>query len=714
LRKKIPALRAKYLAQCGYCNAGKDIAMRRAPRLAYQVALAGIAVLSLHAAASRAGDGPDLAGMDRSVKPGNDFFSYANGTWFEKTQIPADRSNYGTFSILSEAIDKQVADLIRDSAHAAAKGPAAGSEAQKIGDYYLSYMDEAAIEAQGSVPLAATLTRIAGIKDKKALAAELGAELRTDVDALNNTNFYTDNLFGLWVAADLDHPSRYAPYLLQGGLSLPDRDYYLSNSPKMVDIRARFQEHIAAVLSLAGIADARNKAPRIIALETAIARSHWTRSDSEDVAKADNHWVRARFAKDAPGLDWATYFAAAHLDDAQEFVVWQPSALIGESALAATASLADWKDYLQFHYIDHNAMLLSKAFVAAHFAFYGKVLNGTPELAPRWKRAVAATDEALGEAVGKLYVARHFSAQDKAAIKGLVKNLVAAFGRRIDSLTWMSPQTKVKAHAKLKTLKVGVGYPDHWRSYDGLEVVRGDAFGNAQRAELFDTRQKLARLSRPVDRDEWVMNPQMVNAVNLPVLNALNFPAAILQPPYFNATRNAAVNYGAIGAVIGHEISHSFDSAGALFDATGKLNNWWTDDDLTHFHASAQVLVRQFDSYKPFPDLAVNGRQTLDENIADVAGLAVSFDAYHIALHGAAAPSIDGLSSDQQFFIAYAQNWREKMREEMLRRVIVTNGHAPSQYRAQTVRNLPAWYTAFAVKPGDALYLAPDQRVAIW
>ena len=688
--------------------------MRRARRLAYHAALAGVALLSLHATPSRANDGPDLAGMDRSVKPGNDFFAYANGTWFQKTKIPPDRADYGTFSILSEAVDKQVAELIQGAAQGADRSLAAGSEARKVGDYYLSYMDEAAIEAKGSAPLAAGLARIAAIRDKSALAAELGTELRADVDVLNVGTYHTDNLFGLWVAADLDHPSRYAPFLLQGGLALPDRDYYLVASPKMAEIRARFQEHIAAVLALGGIADAKNKARRILALETAIARLHWTRADSDDVTKADNHWARARFAKDAPGLDWPTYFAAAHLDNAPEFVVWQPSALIGESALVATTSVADWKDYLQFHYIDHNTMLLSKAFVAAHFAFYDKTLNGTPELAPRWKRALAATNAGLGEAVGKLYVARHFSPQDKAAIQRLVTNLIAAFGRRIDALTWMSPQTKVKAHAKLKTLKVGVGYPDHWRSYDGLEVVRGDAFGNAQRAEVFDTRQKVARLSLPVDRDEWVMNPQLVNAVNLPVLNALNFPAAILQPPYFSATRSAAINYGAIGAVIGHEISHSFDSAGALFDASGKLNNWWTKDDLTHFHASAQTLVRQFDSYKPFPDLAVNGRQTLDENIADVAGLAVSLNAYHLASNGAAAPSIDGLSGDQQFFIAYAQNWREKMREEMLRRLIVTNGHAPSQYRAVTVRNLPAWYAAFAVKPGDALYLAPDQRVAIW
>jgi putative endopeptidase len=688
--------------------------MRRARRLVYQ-AMAGMTTLALlNVPSSRADVGPDLSGMDRSVKPGNNFFAYANGVWDKRTPIPADRSNYGNGAILAESIASQIAELIQGAAQAAAGSPVAGSEAQKIGDYYLSYMDEAAIEAQGSTPLAAGLARIAAIKDKRALATELGAELRADVDALNATNFYTGNLFGLWVAADMDKPSRYVPYLLQGGLSLPDRNYYLADSPKMGAIRNSFQEHIAATLSLAGIADGKSKARRIFALETAIARVHWTRADSEDVAKADNHWPRARFTKDAPGLDWPSYFAAAHLTNARQLVVWQPSALIGESALVATTSLADWKDYLQFRYIDRNAGRLSKAFVDSHFALYDKVLSGTPELPPRWKRAVAATNDALGEAVGKLYVARHFSPQDKAAIQILVRNLIAAFGRRIDALTWMSPQTKIKARAKLKTLKVGVGYPDHWRSYDGLKVVRGDAFGNAQRAELFETRRALARLSRPVDRDEWVMNPQLVDAVNLPVLNALNFPAAILQPPFFDSRNSAAFNYGAIGAVIGHEISHSFDSAGALFDAMGKLNNWWTDDDLTHFRASAQRLVREFDGYKPFPDLSVNGRQTLDENIADVAGLAVSFDAYHISLHGAPAPVINGLTGDQQFFIAFAQSWREKERDERLRRQIVTNGHAPPEYRAETVRNLPGWYEAFGVRPGDALYLAPNDRAEIW
>ncbi len=398
-----------------------------------------LGVFALGAAAARAEGGPDLAGMDTSVRPGNDFFAYANGTWVRTTQIPADRSNYGTFSILGEKVDKQVAGLLE------------GASGQ-VGDYYAAFMDEGTIEAKGAQPLAAGLSRIARVSDRKALAAEFGSELRADVDALNSTNFHTPNLFGLWIAADLEHPTRYLPYLLQGGLSLPDREYYLSSAPDMTQIRVRFEEHIARTLSLAGIGDAQDKARRIFALERTIAQTHWTRADSEDVAKANDHWPRERFARDAPGLDWDSYFAAAHLQQAQVFAVWQSSALIAEAALVASAPLEDWKAYLQFHYIDDNAPLLSKAFVDEGFAFYGKVLDATLEQSPRWKRAVEQTDDALGDAVGKLYVAQYFSPQDKAAVEALVGNLIAAFHRRIDGLTWMSPQTKLKAHAKLAAL----------------------------------------------------------------------------------------------------------------------------------------------------------------------------------------------------------------------------------------------------------------------
>jgi predicted metalloendopeptidase len=386
----------------------------------------------------------------------------------------------------------------------------------------------------------------------------------------------------------------------------------------------------------------------------------------------------------------------------------------GISALVANQPLATWKDYLAFHAIERAADYLPKAFVEEHFAFHGHVLAGTPALRERWKRGVDATSAALGEAVGKLYVDHYFSPAEKARAEAMVRNLVAAFGQRIDNLDWMAAQTKVKAKEKLATLKVGVGYPDKWRDYSGLKIVRDDALGNFERSEQFEDQRNLAKLGKPVDRSEWAMTPQLVNAVNLPVMNALNFPAAILQPPYFDPERPAVMDYGAIGAIIGHEISHSFDDQGALFDASGRLHNWWTPQDLAHFKASAARLVAQYNAYRPFPDLAVNGKQTLSENIADVAGLTVSYDAYRLAMNGKTAPVTQGFTPDQQFFVSFAQSWREKVREPALRQRIIADGHAPDQYRADTVRNLDSWYPAFDVKPGQTLYLAPQDRVHMW
>jgi putative endopeptidase len=677
-------------------------------------ALCGSPLLLLVAAALAAppvGEvGIDLAGIDKTVKPGNDFFSFANGTWVKSTEIPADRSSWGSNQILSEKTDQQVADLIRK----AANDPKSTAEAEKIGAYYNSFMDEAGIESKGLTPARPGMAEISAISDKKTLASALGGTLRADVDVLNNTRLQTDNLFGLWVAADLDHPTSYAPFLLQGGLSLPDREYYLATSPSMAAIRDAFKTHIAKVLTMAGVRDSTRKTQNIYILETAIAKAHWTRADSENVVKANNHWTRADFDTKAPGLDWAAYFAAAGLSTQKAYILWQPSAVSGEAALVANTPLETWKDYLTFHYIDRNSGVLPKPFVEEHFAFYGKVLSGTPLLEARWKRAVAATNSALGEAVGKLYVAKYFPPKDKAAVQVLVKNLIAAFGKRIDRLDWMSPATKEKAKAKLASLKVGVGYPDRWRDYTGFVALKGDAFGNAQRASQFDTREKLAKLGREVDRGEWVMNPQLVNAVNLPVLNALNFPAAELQAPHFDEKAAAAVNYGAIGTIIGHEISHSFDDQGAMFDASGQLKNWWTDADFAHFQASSAQLARQFDGYRPFPDMAVNGKQTLSENIADVAGLSVAYDGYRISLGGTSPAPVDGLSGDQLFFLAFGQVWRNKTREAALRQQLLTDGHAPARYRAQTVRNIDAWYSAFDGKPGEALYLSPKDRVKIW
>jgi predicted metalloendopeptidase len=536
------------------------------------------------------------------------------------------------------------------------------------------------------------------------------------VDVLNATSLRTDNLFGLWVAADLETPTRYSPYLLQGGLSLPNREYYLAATPRMQAIRDSFKAHVAKVFVLAGSspADAATKAERVFALEDRIARTHGSLTDAEDPEKGYNPWSRADFDGKAKGVDWTAFFGAAGLGGQTRFVVWQPQALSGEAALAGSEPLEAWKDYLSFHLIDRNSGVLPKAFVEERFAFYGKTLSGTPQLTARWKRGVAAVNGALGEAVGKLYVAKYFPPADKAAVQVVVKTLLAAFDKRIDALAWMSPATKAEAHAKLATLKVGVGYPDHWRDYSGLIVIKGDALGNAWRASLFDTHQKIAKLGKPVDRGEWVMNPQLVNAVNLPVLNALNFPAAILQPPYFNPKSPDAVNYGSTGATIGHEISHSFDNEGAQFDSHGRMRNWWTPDDFAHFKASGDALAREFDAYHPFPDVAVNGQQTLSENIADVAGLSAAYDAYRMALGGKEGPERQGFTGDQQFFIAFAQSWRTKTREQALRQQVLTDGHAPARYRAVTVRNLDAWYPAFDVRPGEALYLAPRDRVKIW
>ena len=694
-------------------------------RLHGMVLLGVLAMAALAAAvATPSAQDSVLNGMDRAIAPGSDFFAYANGGWVKATEIPADRSSYGTSAIMAELTQERVRSLLE----AAAAHGSAGTEARKIGDYYASFMDAAGIEQQGLEPLQSRLERIAAISNRHELARALGATLRADVDALNNTQFHTDNLLGLWVAQDLDDPTRYAPILLQGGLVMPDRDYYLNPSQHMATIRDKYHAHIAAVLRLAGIADADAKAGRIFELERRIAAVHWTRADSEQVRKADNHWGRADLDARAPGLDWASYLAAAGLQNQSQFIVWQPSAITGTAALVGSEPLASWKDYLTFHAIERVSSYLPKRFVAEQFAFHGEVLTGTPQLRERWKRAVDATNQALGEAVGKVYVQHYFPPTEKARAEAMVRNLLAAFATRIDHLQWMAPATKLKAKAKLATLKVSVGYPDKWRDYSGLQVERGDALGNAERAELFEYHRNLAKLGAPVDRGEWVMTPQTVNAVNLPVMNAINFPAAILQPPDFDPQRPLVMDYGAIGGTIGHEISHSFDDQGALFDASGKLQNWWTPADLAHFEASAAKLAAQFDTYRPYPDLAVNGKQTLSENVADVAGLAAAYDAYRLAVRGpvaslaeqilpaadAAPKAGDDFNNDQLFFLSFAQSWRQKMREPALRQRIVTDGHAPAEYRADTVRNLDAWYAAFSVNPGQALYLSPQDRVRMW
>jgi predicted metalloendopeptidase len=651
----------------------------------------------------------DLPAVDSSVRPGDAFFQYVNGAWLKATEIPLDRSSISDDVTLTEQNNQRTLDIIE-----AARARDASADARKIADYYYAFMDEATIERLALRPLEPQLKEIAALRNRKDLSRVLGKQLRADVDVLNATDVYTDNLFGLWVAQDLDDPSRYSAFLLQGGLGMPDRDYYLDDSASMADIRAKYVPHLAKVLRLARIPDADAKAASVFDLEKRMAAVHGTRVDSIDVVKGNNHWSRKDFDTKAPGINWKEYFAAAGLDKQAEFVVWQPATVTGLSALVASQPLPTWRDYLTLRAIERASPYLPRPFVMERFEFYGKTLTGTPQIRDRWKRAISVTNFALGDAVGKLYAARYFAPSEKARAEEMVRNLIAAFSRRIDQLDWMTPETKVKAKAKLAVLKIGVGYPDHWIDYSGLEIRRYDALGNAQRAEIFETRRNLAKLRQPVDRSEWVMTPQTVNAVNLPVMNAMNFPAAILQPPYFDPKRPAVMDYGAMGATIGHEISHSFDDQGALFDSTGKLHNWWTSEDFAHFKEASQNLARQYDQYRPFPDLALNGQQVLSENIADLAGLAVAYDAWQLSLNGKAAPVVDGFTGDQQFFISFAQSWRDKTREPALRQQIITDGHSPSEYRADTVRNLDAWYKAFDVKAGEKLYLSPDARVRIW
>jgi endothelin-converting enzyme/putative endopeptidase len=652
-----------------------------------------------------------VANMDASVKPGDDFSQYANGGWIKRTEIPPDRGGVGVFTRLSDLSDKRTVGLMEEAAKAHAP---AGSSVRKIGALYNSYMDEAAIEAKGLTPLRPHLDAIAAIQNKGELARALGESLRSDVDALNNTNFHTANLFGLWVAPGFNDSEHYAAYLLQGGLQLPDREYYLADNDRMRDIRTKYQAHISAMLKLAGFADTDVRAEHVLELEHAIAEKHISLAGSEDIHKANNTWKQADFAANAPGLDWAEYFRGAGLSKQTSFIVWQPSAFTGESALVASTSLDTWKDWLAFHLIEAHAGVLPKAFNDERFAFFGKVLSGTPEQRPRWKRGVELVNGLLGDAVGQIYAQRYFPPEAKAEAQAMVANIISAFRKRIEALSWMDPATKAEAQAKLTTLYVGIGYPETWRDYSAYDVKADDIFGNVWRAGLFAYHRDVARLGLPIDRHEWSMTPQTVNAVNLPLQNALNFPAAILQPPFFDPQAPAAANYGAIGSVIGHEISHTFDTEGSAFDSKGRVRNWWTDADLAHFNAATARLAAQYDTYKPFPDLSVNGKQTLAENIADVAGISAAYDGYRAALAGKTAPMQEGFSGDQQFFIAFGQNWASKAREATLRRQVLTNEHSPAQFRADTVRNIDAWYSTFDVKPGEKLYLAPADRVRIW
>jgi putative endopeptidase len=672
--------------------------------------LAGTAAIG-QTAAPRGPSGVDKAAIDPAVKPGDDFNLYANGGWLKTAEIPADRASTGIFFDVFQVAEARNAEIIKG---AAAANAAPGSDQRRIADYYAAYMDTAGNETRGLTPLKPELAAIAAIKDKAALATFMGRDLRADEDALNTASYGSPNLFGLWITQALEAPTVTVPYVMQGGLGLPDRDYYLSTTADMVQVRAAYKAYVAKVFSLAGYSDPDARAQRVFDLETKIARAHLDRTASEDAIKGNNPWKRGDFATKAPGLDWNAYFTAAGIAGQQDFIAWQPGAITGESALVASEPLASWQDWLAFHHIARRTASLPKAFDDANFDFYGRTLSGTQAQRPRDKRGIAAVNGQLGDAVGKIYAQRYFPASSKADIQAMVKNILAAFDTRVAHLTWMAPATKAEARRKIETMRVGIGYPESWRDYSALVIRADDPIGNAERAEIAEYHHQLAKIGKPVDKGEWWMTPQTVNAVNLPLQNALNFPAAILEAPFYQPKADAAANYGSIGAVIGHEISHSFDNTGAEFDASGKLRNWWTPDDFAHFKAQGAALVAQYNAYEPVPGVHINGEQTLGENIADVAGLTAAYEAYHASLGGKPAPVIDGLTGDQRFFLAFAQSWQEKTREKALRAQLATDGHSPGGERAQTVRNLDGWYAAFGIKPGDKLYLPPEKRVHVW
>jgi predicted metalloendopeptidase len=654
--------------------------------------------------------GINAAWMDTSVKPGDDFYGYSDGGFMKTAQIPADRSSIGAGYFADQEREKNTKAMFADILKS---NPTTGNEAL-IANYYKAYLNTDAIDRAGLNPAKADLDAIARIADKTQLSTAIGSTLRADTDPLNATNFHTENLFGIFVTQGLTTPGEQLPYLMQGGIGLPEREYYLSGDAKMAELRTKYQAYVAQILKLAGHADPEGAAARIMDLETKIARAHDTRETSEDVTKATQVWTRADLEKKAPGLDWGALLNAAQLGGVQKFEAYHAGAIPKLAALVGSEPLDTWKDWLEFHTLNQQANVLPKPFRDASFAFNGTALAGTPQQRPREILAVNATSNALQDAVGKAYVDRYFPASAKAEIQQMVTNLKAAFAKRVQAIDWMAPSTKAEALKKVENIVVGVGYPDAWRDYSSLTITADNPYANQKNVGLFEYKRQIAKIGKPMDRREWWMPAQLVNAVNLPVQNALNFPAAILVKPFFDPNADAAFNYGAIGSVIGHEISHSFDNNGALFDASGALRNWWTPQDFKRFTAAADALARQYDSYEALLGLHVNGKLTLSENIADVAGLTAAYDAYKASLNGKPAPVINGLTGEQRFFIAFNQAWATKMREETLRQRIATDGHAPGNFRALTVRNIDAWYPAFKVQPGQKLYLAPDKRVKIW
>ncbi|HEU4809624.1 MAG TPA: M13-type metalloendopeptidase [Sphingomicrobium sp.] len=638
--------------------------------------------------------GIDTAGMNTTVTPGNDFFQYANGTWDKNTQIPADKSRYGMFNVLDDLSKERTRTIIEEQS----KDPNS-----KIGAAYQSFMDEAAVEAKGLTPFEPWLSEVRGIKTKADLT-----KVYAEADHLGIGTPYQ-----MFIGQDRKNSDAYALNVYQGGLGMPDRDYYLSKDPKQVETKAKYLQHLTNMLTLAGEKNAEARAKAILAYETKVAKVHWPRADSRDANKTYNKMTLAEIRKSAPGFDFSTYLKdeGANVD---YVIVYQPSAFKGINKLIGSTPIAVLRDQLLVRSLDGYADYLPKKFDDENFAFYGTVLSGTPEQEPRWKRAVNFTVGSLGDDVSKLYVAKYFPPETKAAADKLVHNLISAMDHRIDKLDWMSAETKARAHAKLAAFTPKIGYPSQWRDMSGLVIDRGDLLGNAMRSNRFETDYELGKLGGPIRRWEWGMTPMTINAYSNPTMVEIVFPAAILQPPFFDPNADDAVNYGGIGAVIGHEMSHQFDDQGAKYDLHGNLVDWWTPADAQNFQSRLDKYEAQINAYEPLPGMHVNGKLTMGENVADLAGLTVAHDAYITSLNGAAPPVIDGTTADQRFYLGWAQVWRCKTREPALRQQLLTDPHSPCPVRTDVVRNMDPWYSAFDVQAGQTLYLAPADRVRIW
>jgi len=649
--------------------------------------------------------GIDVSGMDLSVRPQDDFFRYVNGKWADNVPIPADQSGYGTFAILRERAQERVRTIIEEEGR---KQSAPGSTSQKVGDLYKSYMDDARIEALGITPLSGELAAIDRIKDARDLPAAFAHAARIGVRLPFSVN----------VGADQRNSEQTIVQVGQSGLGMPDADYYKRTDGKFPETRKAYTTYIARLFALANQPDPEGAAGRILSLETRIAAKQWDRARNRDRNATYNKMDVKSLQASTPHFDWQAYLAALPAnakDQVKEVIVRQPDYMTAVDAIIAETPVETWKEYLRFGLISAYADDLSAPFADSQFEFNGRVLAGRQQQQPRWRRGVTEVEQALGEPVGKLYVEKHFKPEAKARMDALIRNLLAAFKVGIEELEWMSPQTKREAQAKLAKYRLKIAYPDQWRDYSGLEVKAGDHAGNQMRLRAFQNDDAWARLGKPVERWRWGFTPQTVNASYSATNNEITFPAGILQPPFFDMDADDAINYGAIGAVIGHEISHGFDDQGRKSDGDGNLRDWWTAEDARKFEERASKLGAQFESYNPLPGMKINGRQTMGENIGDLSGIAVAYRAYKISLNGKPAPIIGGFTGDQRFFLGYGQIWRFKSRDEALRNQLLTDAHSPGQYRAFVpLTNIDAFYAAFNLKPGDKLYRAPEDRVKIW